>query len=269
VVRGSGGQTDDVVEELIDANERADSLLASGILEGISVALLALVLPYLYRVVKYRRDQLPRALRTLSIAAPLALGAIAIAFTVQQINSVEAVTAQLPLAPPDASDLLREEQRKSSAALIAILGTLAALSLAAVMILLSQGARRAGVLSNFIGIIGIIVGGAFVIGPLIGSFLGPVPVVLWFFTGAIAALAVGRWPGGRPPAWETGEEEPWPSPQELRAQRDAEAMERRERKEAEEAEAEPAGEPAAARAVEEPGTPAHPRSKKRKKKKRR
>jgi hypothetical protein len=32
-----------------------------------------------------------------------------------------------------------------------------------------------------------------------------------FWLGAIGSLYLGNWPGGRGPAWETGEAEPWPT----------------------------------------------------------
>jgi hypothetical protein len=36
-------------------------------------------------------------------------------------------------------------------------------------------------------------------------------VIQAFWLGALGALFLGRWPGGRGPAWESGEAEPWPS----------------------------------------------------------
>jgi hypothetical protein len=36
-------------------------------------------------------------------------------------------------------------------------------------------------------------------------------VIQAFWLGAVGLLFLGRWPGGRGPAWETGEAEPWPS----------------------------------------------------------
>jgi hypothetical protein len=34
-----------------------------------------------------------------------------------------------------------------------------------------------------------------------------------FWLGAMGVLFMNRWPGGRGPAWETGEAEPWPVPE--------------------------------------------------------
>jgi hypothetical protein len=41
----------------------------------------------------------------------------------------------------------------------------------------------------------------------------PSPVVQIFWLGAMGVLFMNRWPGGRGPAWETGEAEPWPVPE--------------------------------------------------------
>jgi hypothetical protein len=44
-----------------------------------------------------------------------------------------------------------------------------------------------------------------------------VPTVLQaFWLGAVGALFLGNWPGGRGPAWDTGEPDPWPTPAERR-----------------------------------------------------
>ena len=68
---------------------------------------------------------------------------------------------------------------------------------------------RAGLLTRFVGILGVIVG-ALVIIPI-----GPVQVVQPFWLLAIGLLFAGAWPGGAPPAWRTGRAEPWPSQQEV------------------------------------------------------
>lgn len=249
--------------------------LFAGLLQALGVAVLVFVLRYLYRVIKYRREELPRGVLPLATFAPPALGLLALAGTFQRLDAVERVTAKLPLPPDVAIELSKDEQATGGAVIVGILGSIAALSIAAAFILLSQNARKAGVLSNFIGIIGIIVGVFLVLGPLLGSVLGPIPIVQWFWLGALAALFLGYWPGGRPPAWETGEEEPWPSAQEIREQRATEAEERgggrtrRGRRPAREPEPEPDDEPDEDEPDAEPAAPAHPRSKKRKRKRKR
>lgn len=272
-----GGSFDDEVERDVAIQAERGGYLTAGILQALGVGVLFLVLRYLYRVTKYRREELPRGVLPLATYAPPALAVLAFVGTLQRLDAVERVTSKLPLPPDVAIELSRDEQASGGAVIVGILGSVAALSIAAAFILISQNARKAGVLSNFIGIIGIIVGVFLVLGPLLGSVLGPIPIVQWFWLLALAALFLGYWPGGRPPAWETGEEEPWPSAQDIRAAREAEAEEAEPRSPRAARgsgrlarQAEPEDEPdAEPEEPAEPSTPAHPRSKKRKKKRKR
>lgn len=251
------GTADDIVDRHMLTNADRGSYLLAGVLQAVGLALMLFPLRYLYRVVKYRRDELPRGVWPLALYAPLALGIVAVAGALHQLDVVERIANAPALPPEQAIERAQDEEASGFAIAIAIGGSVAALSLAAVLILVNQHGRRAGLLSNFIGIIGIIVGAFFVIGPLVGSVLGPLPIVQWFWLGALALLFLRRWPGGMPPAWESGEAEPWPTAQEIREQRQAEAEEAPDEPEEEEEE------PAAA------GAPAHPRSKKRKRKRKR
>ena len=74
-------------------------------------------------------------------------------------------------------------------------------------VLVSLNAMRAGLLSRFMGILGIIVGVLYVL-PLLP---GGQSFVQLFWLGALGVLFLGHWPGGRGPAWETGEAVEWPS----------------------------------------------------------
>jgi hypothetical protein len=75
-------------------------------------------------------------------------------------------------------------------------------------------AMRVGLLTRFMGVLGVICGALIVL-----PILSPLPIVQTFWLGAMALLLLGRWPNGVPPAWEAGEARPWPSQQEIREQR--------------------------------------------------
>jgi hypothetical protein len=84
------------------------------------------------------------------------------------------------------------------------LGATFALAFAAVMI--AMNAMRTGLLSRFMGVLGIGMGVMLILP------LGIQPLLQLFWLGALGVLFLGRWPGaGRGPAWETGEPIPWPS----------------------------------------------------------
>jgi hypothetical protein len=133
------------------------------------------------------------------------------------------------------------------------LGFAGTISIALAFVLISLNAMRAGLLSRFVGILGVLVGALMVL-PLLP---GGSSVIEVFWLGAVGMLALNRWPGGRGPAWETGGTDPWPSAAERRGLLPPPADE------ANAPEVEPEPEP------EEQAERQHPRSKKRKRKKRR
>jgi hypothetical protein len=142
-----------------------------------------------------------------------------------------------------------------------VLRQLGVFALGFAFILMSLNAMRVGLLTRFMGVLGIIVGGLFII-PLGASL----PIVQAFWLAAIGALFLGFWPPGLPPAWVTGEAQPWPTQQELREQK----LARREQS----GDAKPSllrkqrPEPPETPAPEAPARPAHSSSKKRKRKRR-
>ena len=80
--------------------------------------------------------------------------------------------------------------------------------------LVSLNAMRVGLLTRFLGYLGIIAGVLTII-PLV-----PIPIVEAYWLLALAYLLSGRWPSGVPPAWSSGEAVPWPGrQQQVRAAR--------------------------------------------------
>ncbi|MCW3063260.1 MAG: hypothetical protein JWN32_432 [Solirubrobacterales bacterium] len=87
------------------------------------------------------------------------------------------------------------------------------LFLVASVVMISLAAMRAGLLSKFMGYVGVFVGALLLI-PIFST----VPVVQAFWLVGLAVLFAGRWPNGVPPAWASGVAEPWPSAQQVREQ---------------------------------------------------
>jgi hypothetical protein len=134
------------------------------------------------------------------------------------------------------------------------------LTMAAAFVLVSLNAMRVGLLTRLFGGIGIFIGVLVVLPvPLLSQVLQP----LWLF--ALSWLFLQRWPGGMPPAWQTGRAEPWPSAAEMREQRQRAAAGGAPAKRGK-----PAPEVTGGDAPEAPQRPAkpHPSSKKRKRKRR-
>ncbi len=191
---------DDDRELLIAIHDNAGGFLAASIIQSLSFLGLAAVLFYLGRAVVARRPELPQILLWLGVLGPLLLAVAGIVSDLDRIDSADAFLASGAQTVERAEDLL--DDRSTAATAIGSAGTLA---LAIAFVFVSVNAMRVGLLTRFMGVIGAIVGVLYVI-PLLA---GPLIVqLLWL--GALAVLFLGRWPGGRGPAWETGEAAEWP-----------------------------------------------------------
>lgn len=236
-------------------DEHAFALIGSTVVAALGLAAAAITLFYLYRAAKARRSETPAFTRFAIVA-----GAVAVALcSVPIAGRPYGVITQVLLASRadtfvSAGDTSRDaiEQINSGAAplVISSIGLAGQLAFGLAFVLVALNAMRVGLLTRFLGVLGIICGALFVI-----PILSPLPVVQVFWFLAVAALVAGRWPNGVPPAWRTGRAELWPTQQELR-----EARERAK-----------GGGGAVALADEdaaEPVKPAHASSKKRRKRRR-
>lgn len=103
-----------------------------------------------------------------------------------------------------------------------VLALPAVLGLALSLVFISLNAMRVGLLTRFMGVLGMITAALQIL-----PIGGPLPVVQCFWLIMLAVLFLGRWPGRTPPAWRTGRAEPWPSSAEVRAARQQAAASRR------------------------------------------
>jgi hypothetical protein len=236
---------------LLFLDDKAPQLIAASVVSAIGTLLIGYVLYYLFRGVRARRPEVSPALRYLAIAGPVV---VALAGVGRQITSA-IETGDFAAAGDRSAAAVDAVQDAGAFVAAGAAGFFGQLALALALVLISLNAMRVGLLTRFMGVLGIIVGVLFVIP------LGPLPIVQAFWLVALAPLIALRWPGGQPPAWVTGEAEPWPSATEVRQQREAQ----RNRTEAKAIQHAPAAsEPDGA----EPVRPAHPSSKKRRKKRR-
>jgi hypothetical protein len=263
------GTANDNVEGILLVHAHKSDLLISSILQAIGTAVLALPLYYLFRATRFRREQLPNAIKYLVLIAP-PLGAVfSVVHQIQLNNLADKAFKQLPLAPSAAKTVVDNLLGKGDVVAVSGIGTAAGLGLAFMFLLISLNAMRAGLLSRFMGVLGIIVGVLLVI-PLQGNL----PVVQVFWVAALGALVLGRWPQGRGPAWDSGEAIPWPTAQDRRDEISGEPRAARPARQSRWARP-AAPEPEVADDIQHTGEPArprpsstHPRSKKRKRKRR-
>ena len=125
-----------------------------------------------------------------------------------------------------------------------ILGLPGALALALSIVLIALNAMRVGLLTRFMGVLGMITGALQIL-----PIGGPLPVVQAFWLVMLGVLFLGRWPNGQPRAWASGQAEPWPSSADVRAQRQKAMAARRGEAPPDDAEPAEAEEPVPARAV--------------------
>jgi hypothetical protein len=204
-----GGQTKVGLKasQVVYLSDHAVSLIISAVALALGALALGLTLVFLYRATKFRRPETPAPSR---IMAALGAGFVAVGQVVQQI-----VLASKSHDFANATDHSRSAVNDVvqspwvlGGSTIQFLGT-ALLGVALIIIVLN--AMRAGLLTRFMGVLGMIVG-ALTIFPR----LSPLPVVPTFWLVALGVLIAGRWPNGMPPAWESGQAEPWPTTRELR-----------------------------------------------------
>jgi hypothetical protein len=207
-------------------DDRMPTLLLLGVVSLIGALGLGWALGFLAVATRARRPALGR----FAVYVPIVGGALlGLSGLLQAVGRV--IVAHDFLTGPNTVDRATGGLNTAVLATSSYVGLLAGLLVAVAFVLICLNAMRAGLLSRFMGVLGVIVG-VLVIFPLGG------PVVESFWLLALGALLLGQWPPGVPPAWRTGREEPWPSQQELAEQRRARAGGRPS--------AEPEPEPAAA-----------------------
>jgi len=194
------GAADDDRKVLTAIDANAGSFLASSVLQLLSFVAIAGVLYYLGRAVLARRPELPGALIWLGLIGPLLLGLAGVLSDLDRLDIADRFLSSGPETAARAEDLLEDRSVLSTS-----IGAAGTFALAIAFVLFSINAIRVGLLTRFMGVIGAIVGVLYIIP------LGPGPVILLFWLLAIGVLFSGRWPGGRGPAWETGEAIEWPS----------------------------------------------------------
>jgi hypothetical protein len=204
---------------LLSANDKPGALLASSILLALSALCLIGVFYYLFRATIHRLPQFPRWFLYLILIGPVfyafsqVIGAIDRADVAQtfadRTSNVGKCPAILGQAGEDCANDLLQDQVNPVVVGLSLAGSVAT---AFLFVMLPLRARRAGLMSQFMAILGVIAGALMVL-----KLMPLVPEIIQaFWLGAVGALYLGNWPGGRGPAWETGQADPWPSAAERR-----------------------------------------------------
>ena len=212
VVAAQIGGSDGDSELLRNVDTHRSAQLISSILQAIGVGLLAAPLYYLFRAAAARSDAVRGQLVGVVVAAPLFLAVFAILSGVTNLSAAsDFVSDEVPRllakgvelnserANDAASDTLSDAPLRPLAAGFGIGGQI---GFVVAMFYTAMQAMRTGLLTRFWGSLGMALGAV--------SFLFFQFTLLWYVY--LGLLLAGWVPGGRPPAWETGEAMPWPTP---------------------------------------------------------
>ncbi|MBA2516074.1 MAG: hypothetical protein H0V22_01935 [Solirubrobacterales bacterium] len=190
-------------------SDHAAEVIGTSFMRAIGFLLIGLALTFLAFATRSRTSQFPR----IALYVPI-VGAVlsALSYIVSPVGTVLAV--QDFLNGPRTVEAAQDVTTSSIVTTAALIGFVGQLALALGFVLVCLNAMRVGLLTRFMGVLGIL-SGVLTLIP-IGS---PLPVVQCFWLGALGVLFLGRWPKGQPPAWRTGQAEPWPTQQQMREAR--------------------------------------------------
>ncbi len=185
-------------------HDSAGGYVAAGVLLVLGYVLLSVLLWYLLKVTRYRQPALQSWLAPLVWIGP---ALFAIALTTGTIDQLSAASDYVkgPLTERHADVLTN-----GLSTVPRIFGQAGAFAIAVSLVMVSLNAMRVGLVTRFLGIIGMVIA-ALMVAPIL-----PGQIFQIFWLGAIAAIAINRYPGGRGRSWETGEPDVWPSAAELR-----------------------------------------------------
>jgi hypothetical protein len=235
---GPQAKVSELTIQLLVTNKRGSLEILGTVINGIGLLGLAATLMFLFNAARARKPQMNQATWITAIAGGVlaAIGGVAYGFVIS--SKAHDFATHGVQTYPQANQLLGG----TALAALQYAGLLGSLLLAVSFVLIALNAMRVGLLTKFMGYLGMIAAGASLL--LIGSAPALLIEVFWLL--AVGYLLAGRWPNGDPAAWKTGQAEPWPTAAEVREQRQQVAAKRRNgRGESRKPEPEPAPVPAA------------------------
>jgi hypothetical protein len=201
---------DELTLDLLTEHKRYPLDLIGAIVNSIGLLAVAGTLNHVYGITKARNPGMQTFVRWLAVVGACLSAVAAVIYAVVIAQKANQFATHGLQTYPQADAL-------TTGGLIVVLPLIAqfaSLLLTGGFVWISLNAMRVGLLTKFMGYLGIFAG-VLVLFP-IGS---PVPVVQGFWLIALAYLFIGRWPSGLPKAWSTGAMEPWPSGADQRAMR--------------------------------------------------
>lgn len=208
---GPQAKVDEITVQLLVTNRRAGLEVLSAVVSALGLLALGATLAFLFTAVRARKPQISQAIRIAVLVGVVLAAAGGIGYGIVIATKAHQFATQGLQTYPEANNLLHG----GAVAALQYGGLIGSLLLAVGFVLIALNAMRVGLLTKFLGYVGLASAAASLL--LIGSAPALLIEVFWLL--ATAYLLSGRWPNGDPPAWKTGEAVPWPSSAELREQR--------------------------------------------------
>jgi hypothetical protein len=172
-------------------DRHSGELIGASVLRTLASLALVAATVHLYRAIKSRKPDEPSVLLVMAVYGPIAWAIGTMAVSIALVISSSHFVGREFQTIDAADDAFRNARLIGLAALSGLL------ALAFWLVKGCLDAMRVGLLSRFMGVIGIVIGPALILTPF-GSFLLPV----WLI--ALGVLFLGSWPRGLPPAWREG-----------------------------------------------------------------
>jgi MFS family permease len=212
---GGGSGT---AEQLQNVDQNTVTQILSSVLLALGFMLLVAPLYFLFRAARARSDRVRRQLVGVVIVGPLFFAAASIVLGIATVDAADRfVEDEVPAleqknVPLDSDKADEKAEDTFSEGSLAGLGVglkfAGLIGFVAGFLYTALWAMRVGLLTRFWGSLGMALAAVSV---FFFQF-----ALLWFIY--LGLLLLGFVPGGRPPAWQSGEAEPWPTPGEKAAQ---------------------------------------------------
>jgi hypothetical protein len=208
---GPQAKVGELTVQLLVTNRRGSLEVLSAVVNGLGLLALGGTLAFLFNSVRARKPQMSQAIWIALLVGAVLAAAGGIGYGILITQKAHQFATHGLQTYPQANSLLRG----GPVAVLQYGGLIGSLLLAIGFVLVALNAMRVGLLTKFIGYVGLAAAAASLL--LIGSAPALLIEVFWLLS--MAYLLSGRWPNGDPPAWKSGEAVPWPSSAELREQR--------------------------------------------------
>jgi MFS family permease len=187
--------------------------ILGAVVYGLGSLAIFFAIAYLFRAARARRPGMPQIALILAAVGSVGFGVGRAVSEVARYLGARSFVDAVDKTNSAATDAL-----SPTATLVGqLIWETSALALGFAIAIISLNAMRVGLLTRFMGVLGVIVGVA--VAPILP--IDQQGIIRVFWLAALGMLFLGRLPSGTPKAWTTGRAEPWPSQQQLREQRAA------------------------------------------------